>query len=111
MSLRRSLSGFAQLCGGRLSGADAPYTEVVSDSRTLQAGQLFIALKGPNFNGRDFLAAALSAGAAGAVVDAAQPVGLPQIVVADTPRARGGRNSAERWSALPAATVRPRRRK
>ena len=84
MSLRRSLSGFAQLCGGRLSGADAPYTEVVSDSRTLQAGQLFIALKGPNFNGRDFLAAALSAGAAGAVVDAAQPVGLPQIVVADT---------------------------
>src|SRR6516165_8791614 len=84
MSLRRSLSGFAQLCGGRLSGADAPYTEVVSDSRTLQAGQLFIALKGPNFNGRDFLAAALAAGAAGAVVDAAQPVSLPQIVVADT---------------------------
>ena len=84
MSLHRSLSGFAQLCGGRLSGADAPYTEVVSDSRTLQAGQLFIALKGPNFNGRDFLAAALAAGAAGAVVDAAQPVSLPQIVVADT---------------------------
>src|SRR6516225_4619842 len=84
MSLRRSLSGFAQLCGGRLSGADAPYTEVVSDSRTLQAGQLFVALAGPNFNGRDFLPAALAAGAAGAVVDAPQAVALPQIVVADT---------------------------
>src|SRR3974377_722055 len=84
MSLHRSLSGFAQLGGGRLSGADAPYTEVVSDSRTLHAGQLFIALRGPSFNGRDFLTAALSAGAAGGVGDAAQPVALPQIVVADT---------------------------
>src|SRR6516165_7428941 len=84
MSLRRSLSGFAQLCGGRLSGADAPYTDVVSDSRTLQSGQLFVALNGPNFNGRDFLAAALAAGAAGAVVDRAQPLALAQIVVADT---------------------------
>src|SRR6516164_9127700 len=84
MSLHRSLSGFAQLCGGRLSGADAPYTDVVSDSRTLQSGQLFVALNGPNFNGRDFLAAALAAGAAGAVVDRAQPLALAQIVVADT---------------------------
>ncbi len=84
MSLTRSLSGFAHACGGLLAGADAPYTEVVSDSRTLQPGQLFVALKGPNFNGRDFLAAALAAGAAGAVVDAAQAVALPQIVVGDT---------------------------
>jgi UDP-N-acetylmuramoyl-tripeptide--D-alanyl-D-alanine ligase len=57
---------------------------VVSDSRTLQSGQLFLALKGPNFNGRDFLTAALAAGAAGAVVDRAQPLALAQIVVADT---------------------------
>ncbi len=84
MSFTRSLSGFARACGGRLTGADGPYTEVVSDSRTLQSGQLFVALKGPNFNGRDFLGAALSAGAAGAVVDAAQPLALPQIVTDDT---------------------------
>ncbi|HTL19979.1 MAG TPA: UDP-N-acetylmuramoyl-tripeptide--D-alanyl-D-alanine ligase [Steroidobacteraceae bacterium] len=84
MSLTRSLSGFARACGGRLTGADGPYSDVVSDSRTLQSGQLFVALKGPNFNGRDFLAAALAAGAAGAVVDAAQPLALPQIVTDDT---------------------------
>jgi UDP-N-acetylmuramoyl-tripeptide--D-alanyl-D-alanine ligase len=84
MSLTRTLAEFARACGGQLRGADAAFGDVVSDSRTLQPGQLFVALKGPSFNGRDFLAAALAAGAAGAVVDAPQPVALPQIVVADT---------------------------
>src|SRR6201993_3685023 len=97
MSPPRTLGSFAQACGGRLSGADAPYTDVVSDSRTLQSGQLFVALKGPNFNGRDFLAAALGAGAAGAVVDSAQPLALPQIVVADTQAALT--RAAGRWRA------------
>jgi UDP-N-acetylmuramoyl-tripeptide--D-alanyl-D-alanine ligase len=97
MSLPRTLGAFAQACGGRLTGGDGPYTEVVSDSRTLQSGQLFVALKGPNFNGRDFLAAALTAGAAGAVVDQAQPLTLPQIVVADTQTALT--RAAGRWRA------------
>ncbi|HZC86699.1 MAG TPA: UDP-N-acetylmuramoyl-tripeptide--D-alanyl-D-alanine ligase [Steroidobacteraceae bacterium] len=84
MTVTRTLAGFARACGGELRGKDARFTDVVSDSRTLEAGQLFVALAGPNFNGRDFLRAALAAGAAGAVVDARQPVALPQIVVADT---------------------------
>jgi UDP-N-acetylmuramoyl-tripeptide--D-alanyl-D-alanine ligase len=82
--MKRMLAEFARLCGGRLSGADAPYADVVSDSRTLRSGQLFVALKGPNFDGHDFVAAAHAAGAAGAVVDARQDVALPQIVVPDT---------------------------
>ena len=82
--MRRTLAEFARACGGRLSGADSAYTDVVSDSRTLESGQLFVALRGPNFNGNAFVAAAANAGAAGAVVDAVQPVSLPQIVVDDT---------------------------
>jgi UDP-N-acetylmuramoyl-tripeptide--D-alanyl-D-alanine ligase len=82
--MKRTLAEFARLCGGRLTGADAPYGDVVSDTRTLSSGQLFIALRGPHFNGNDFVAAALAAGAAGAVVEAAQPLALPQIVVRDT---------------------------
>jgi UDP-N-acetylmuramoyl-tripeptide--D-alanyl-D-alanine ligase len=82
--MKRTLAEFARACGGTLAGADAPYTDVVSDSRTLAPGQLFVALRGPRFNGHDFVAAALAAGAAGAVVDAAQPVALAQLVVADT---------------------------
>jgi UDP-N-acetylmuramoyl-tripeptide--D-alanyl-D-alanine ligase len=81
--MKRTLEEFARACGGRLQGSDAAFTDVVSDSRTLKRGQLFVALQGPNFNGQDFVGAALQAGAAGAVVGAAQPVALPQIVVPD----------------------------
>jgi UDP-N-acetylmuramoyl-tripeptide--D-alanyl-D-alanine ligase len=79
--MKRTLEEFTRACGGRLQGADGAFTDVVSDSRTLKRGQLFVALQGPNFNGQDFVGAALQAGAAGAVVGAAQPVALPQIVV------------------------------
>jgi UDP-N-acetylmuramoyl-tripeptide--D-alanyl-D-alanine ligase len=82
--MKRTLADFARACGGRLHGADAAYTDVVSDSRTLAPQQLFVALKGTSFDGQRFVAAAQAAGAAGAVVETLQPVSLPQIVVADT---------------------------
>jgi UDP-N-acetylmuramoyl-tripeptide--D-alanyl-D-alanine ligase len=50
----------------------------------LTAGDLFVALRGPRFNGNEFVGAALAAGAAAALVDAPQPLALAQIVVADT---------------------------
>ncbi|HEY3784484.1 MAG TPA: UDP-N-acetylmuramoyl-tripeptide--D-alanyl-D-alanine ligase [Steroidobacteraceae bacterium] len=82
--MKRSLAEFAQACGGRLQGADAAYQGVWSDSRTLSPGDLFVALHGPHHNGNEFVAAAHTAGAAGALVDTPQPVALPQIVVPDT---------------------------
>jgi UDP-N-acetylmuramoyl-tripeptide--D-alanyl-D-alanine ligase len=82
--VKRTLAEFARICGGALRGGDAAYSDVWSDSRSLQRGQLFVALHGPNFNGNEFVAAALAAGAAGAVVDTLQPVALPQILVGDT---------------------------
>ncbi|MGO9804028.1 MAG: UDP-N-acetylmuramoyl-tripeptide--D-alanyl-D-alanine ligase [Steroidobacteraceae bacterium] len=82
--MKRTLAEFARLAGGRLAGADRAYTEVVSDTRTLTAGQLFVALHGPNFDGNDFVAAAAAAGAAGAVVDREQAASLAQVVVPDT---------------------------
>jgi UDP-N-acetylmuramoyl-tripeptide--D-alanyl-D-alanine ligase len=80
----QTLAHFAQLCGGSLKGADAPYTSVSTDTRTLKKGALFVALRGPNFDGNQFVGAALAAGAVGAVVDSEQPAALSQIVVADT---------------------------
>jgi len=83
--VKRTLAQFARACGGgQLAGTDAAYTEVVSDSRTLMRGELFVALKGPKFDGHEFVAAAHARGAAGALVAARQPVELPQIVVEDT---------------------------
>ena len=83
-TLERRLRNFARACGGRLEGADRAFAAVSSDSRTLSAGDLFIALRGPRFNGHEFVGNAASAGAAGALVDSPQPVALAQIVVADT---------------------------
>jgi UDP-N-acetylmuramoyl-tripeptide--D-alanyl-D-alanine ligase len=82
--MRRMLRESAAAIGGRLQGEDRSYAAVSTDSRTLQAGSLFVALRGPNFDGAGFVAAAAEAGAAGAIVPQFMPVGLPQIEVADT---------------------------
>jgi UDP-N-acetylmuramoyl-tripeptide--D-alanyl-D-alanine ligase len=95
--MKRTLAEFARACGGRLSGSDAAYTDVVSDSRTLAPQQLFVALKGPRFDGHEFLGAALALGAAGALVDAEQPVELAQIIVPDTQAAL--ERAAQGWRA------------
>ena len=57
------------------------------DSRSVQPGDLFIALQGPSFDGHDFVAAALEAGAAAAMVHrkpARLPKGAALIAVGDT---------------------------
>jgi UDP-N-acetylmuramoyl-tripeptide--D-alanyl-D-alanine ligase len=51
------------------------------DSRTLAPGDLFFALRGPRHDGRDYVAAALEKGAAGAVVD--RHVALPFVLEVD----------------------------
>ncbi|HYB65696.1 MAG TPA: UDP-N-acetylmuramoyl-tripeptide--D-alanyl-D-alanine ligase [Steroidobacteraceae bacterium] len=95
--MRRTLGEFARLAGGRLAGADRAYSNVVSDTRALQAGELFIALRGPNFDGNEFVAAAAAAGAAGALVEREQPVALAQIVVTDSQAAL--ERAARAWRA------------
>ena len=45
------------------------HPSVVTDTRKLKSGDLYFALKGPNFNGNVFAIAALEAGAAYAIVD------------------------------------------
>jgi len=82
--VKRTLAEFARACGGELAGADRGYTGVSTDTRTLKPGELFVALRGPRFNANEFVAAAESAGAAGAVVDTRIDRPLPQIVVRDT---------------------------
>jgi UDP-N-acetylmuramoyl-tripeptide--D-alanyl-D-alanine ligase len=87
MTMQRMLLDAAQAAGGVLSGENLAFAAVSTDSRTLSAGALFVALRGPNFDGRDFVAAAAARGAVAALVDEAVPLPLPQIVVPDTLRA------------------------
>ncbi len=58
----------AAATGGKAVG-DWTATGVSIDSRSVMAGDLFVALKGPNFDGHDYVAAAASAGAAAAMVE------------------------------------------
>ncbi len=85
--MKRTLAEYARSCGGELLGADRAYTGVSTDTRTLKAGELFVALRGPRFNANDFVAAAETAGAAGAVVDTRVDRPLSQILVRDTQQA------------------------
>ena len=70
-------------------GGDCQVERVVTDSRQLAAGDLFVALKGPNFDGHDFVGAAAMKGAAAVLVDHAVETSLPQLVVTDTLKALG----------------------
>jgi UDP-N-acetylmuramoyl-tripeptide--D-alanyl-D-alanine ligase len=82
--MKRTLAEAAQLLGGRLVGEDRPFGAVSTDSRTLSPGALFVALKGPNFDGAGYVAAAADRGAIGALVQRAVDTPLPHIVVTDT---------------------------
>jgi len=79
-----TLSELAGMVDGRLIGADHPFDGVSSDTRTLRAGELFVALHGPNFDGHEYLQAADERGAAGALVEHTAETGLSMVEVADT---------------------------
>ncbi len=83
------LSELAAMLHGRLSGSDRRFDGVSTDSRTLRAGELFVALRGPHFDGHDYLAAAHERGAAGALVERPAAVELTTVEVEDTLRALG----------------------
>jgi UDP-N-acetylmuramoyl-tripeptide--D-alanyl-D-alanine ligase len=69
---------------GRASGAPFAVGGVSIDTRTLERGDLFVALAGVR-DGHEFLGQALAAGAAGALT--ARPVETPCVVVDDTLKA------------------------
>ncbi|MCL2298405.1 MAG: UDP-N-acetylmuramoyl-tripeptide--D-alanyl-D-alanine ligase [Proteobacteria bacterium] len=92
-----SLSDVAAMTGGRLLGCDSEVSKVVSDSRTIQAGELFVALKGERFDGHDFVEDVLRTGASALVDDvhAARFHGKPAVAVPDTLEALSA--LAKRW--------------
>ncbi|MBN08347.1 MAG: UDP-N-acetylmuramoylalanyl-D-glutamyl-2, 6-diaminopimelate--D-alanyl-D-alanine ligase, partial [Rhodospirillaceae bacterium] len=75
-----------QATGGK-TDVDWEALGVSIDSRTLQSGDLFVALSGPNFDGHEYVARALKGGAAAALVTR-RPMGLedtaPLLVLDDT---------------------------
>jgi UDP-N-acetylmuramoyl-tripeptide--D-alanyl-D-alanine ligase len=76
---------------GRMSGQDVRFTGVSTDTRSIAAGDLFVALRGDRFDGHAFLAQAKQAGAVAALVDARYggEYPFPVVAVEDTKRALG----------------------
>jgi UDP-N-acetylmuramoyl-tripeptide--D-alanyl-D-alanine ligase len=68
---------------GKASGDFAAHG-VSIDSRAISTGDLFVAIKGPNFDGNDFAQAAIEAGASGAIVSRPMAARAPHILVANT---------------------------
>lgn len=87
--IRVSLQVLAGVLSAELLGADAQIDSVTTDTRKVEAGCLFIALKGEKFDAHDFALDAIAAGAGALVVSKRLPVEVPQLVVADTRIALG----------------------
>lgn len=60
---------------------------LAADSRTIGAGDLYVAVRGSQTDGHRFVRAAADRGAVAAIVEVAQQVSIPQIVVHDGRRA------------------------
>ncbi|ABA76414.1 MULTISPECIES: UDP-N-acetylmuramoyl-tripeptide--D-alanyl-D-alanine ligase [Pseudomonas] len=84
------LSELTNALDARLISADASFDGVSIDSRAIKAGQLFIALTGPRFDGHDYLNEVAAKGAVAALVEReVADSTLPQLLVKDTRQALG----------------------
>jgi len=98
----------AQVTQGRFVGSSVPFLRVTTDSRDLRAGDLFVALRGENFDGHDFVDAAFAQGAAAALVSGDRAARLQgPLIAVDDPLAALGRLAAHWRSqfAIPLAVV------
>jgi len=90
--IKVNLAWISEVVAGELvpaASAGVKISQITIDSRNIQAGDLFIAIKGPHFDGHDFVAQVQRLGAAGVIVDHKMDVEIPQIVVPDTRHALG----------------------
>ena len=96
LSSMMTLAAAATVLGCIAPAQDAIFYRVTTDSRSLEAGDLFVALTGETFDGHHFAKQALAQGATGVLVS--RDLGLPQqIIVGDTKLALGA--LAKHWRA------------
>lgn len=85
-----SLNDFASACEGQLfaaeNGQDIKLTGLAIDSRSVKAGDLFVAVKGARADGHDFIERARAAGAGAALVQRPIEIDMPAVMARDTKR-------------------------
>lgn len=97
------LSEAATVLDAQQRGRDVSFAGVSTDSRVPSAGGLFVALKGPRFDGHEFVDQAGDGGAVAAMVSRNVGTSLPLLIVRDTRTALGSLGAAWRHGSL--ATV------
>ena len=86
-----SLSSAADSLQATMRGKDIQFCGCNTDSRSVQAGEMFIALHGANFDGHEFIQQAKERGAAVAMVqNPSEEHIMPLLVVENTRTAMGG---------------------
>ena len=77
-----TLGQITKACGGTLIAGNEKslVSGVSSDSRTIETGELFVALRGERFDGHTFLKEVFQKGATAALVDR-RSNGLPLVIV------------------------------
>ena len=86
-----SLSAAAKALNAETSGVDVTFSGVTTDSRTVVAGDLFVALKGERFDGHNYVRQVIEQGAAAALVERRDPAwgDFPLLLVKDARLALG----------------------
>jgi UDP-N-acetylmuramoyl-tripeptide--D-alanyl-D-alanine ligase len=87
--IKLSLSQACAMLGIPALDTELEFFGVSNDTRALQAGNLYIAIKGANFDGHAYLSQAKAAGAVAAVVSEPVDCDFPQLCVPDTTLAMG----------------------
>jgi UDP-N-acetylmuramoyl-tripeptide--D-alanyl-D-alanine ligase len=84
-----TLSELATAVNGLRSGDDALFSGVSIDGRSVEPGNLYVAIKGEQFDGHDFIQQATKAGAIGALVEQKEARNTPAVNVEQTRLALG----------------------
>ncbi len=83
------LDWIAKVLGVAYKGTNRPVANINTDTRSIADGEVFLAIKGPNFDGHKFVADAQQSGAIAAIVEHEVAADIPQFVVQNSRRALG----------------------
>lgn len=83
------LSPLTAITQGKLLQGDTAFAQISTDTRTINSGEIFLALLGENFDGHDYIQVAEQQGAVGLIVARAVATKLPMLLVGDTLKAYG----------------------
>ena len=101
--MTQTLGHVQKICGGIPKAWDPTvvYHRVCTDSRGVQPGDLYLALKGDQFDGNQFAKSALEAGAVAVVMDDSDMSAVPALIVNDGRTALGQLGAAQRAACEP----------